>query len=223
MANFNTHLSVAALGGGLVALSGHALGVMDLDAAFTAWLLTTLGGLLPDIDSKSSKVVTWLFTALALITVLLLFEAVRTWPLWQQAMILSAAFVSVAYGAKQVFSRFTAHRGIFHSLLAGALFALLQVLGAYYILALEAVAAWWQGAAVFIGFTIHLLLDEIYSVDLTNIRIKRSFGTALKLWDYRRPLNSIFLLLIVAALAWHAPSPQGFWGQLQSVWQLVQS
>ena len=36
-----------------------------------------------------------------------------------------------------------------------------------------------------IGFLTHLILDEIYSVDVMDTRIKASFGTALKLFDYR--------------------------------------
>jgi hypothetical protein len=34
--------------------------------------------------------------------------------------------------------------------------------------------------AVIGGFMIHLLLDEIYSVDLVRMRLKKSFGTAFK-------------------------------------------
>ena len=37
------------------------------------------------------------------------------------------------------------------------------------------------GLFVSVGYVIHLVLDEVYSVDLTGARVKRSFGTALKL------------------------------------------
>ena len=36
-----------------------------------------------------------------------------------------------------------------------------------------------------IGFLTHLILDEVYSVDVMDTRIKASFGTALKLFDYK--------------------------------------
>ena len=41
-----------------------------------------------------------------------------------------------------------------------------------------------MGLFVLIGFIIHLVLDEIYSVDVEGAVIKKSFGTALKLFDY---------------------------------------
>ncbi len=45
------------------------------------------------------------------------------------------------------------------------------------------ITAWMAGLFVFIGFLIHLILDEIYAVDFSGARLKRSFGSALKLFD----------------------------------------
>ena len=39
-----------------------------------------------------------------------------------------------------------------------------------------------NAAAVMIGFASHLVLDEIWSIDLRHFRLKSSFGTAVKLW-----------------------------------------
>ena len=41
--------------------------------------------------------------------------------------------------------------------------------------------AWLAGGFMLIGYLTHLILDEIYSVDVMDTRIKASFGTALKL------------------------------------------
>ena len=38
-----------------------------------------------------------------------------------------------------------------------------------------------------VGYLTHLMLDEIYSVDVMDTRIKASFGTALKLVDIKHP------------------------------------
>jgi hypothetical protein len=43
--------------------------------------------------------------------------------------------------------------------------------------------AWLAAGFMSIGFLTHLILDEIYSVDVMDTRIKASFGTALKLVD----------------------------------------
>ena len=60
--------------------------------------------------------------------------------------------------------------------------------------------AWLSGGFVFLGGLIHLLLDEIYSVDLRNIKIKRSFGTALKLVDLDNKLLLLAMMIAVAVL-----------------------
>ena len=39
---------------------------------------------------------------------------------------------------------------------------------------------------MFVGFLTHLILDEMYSVDVYDTRIKASFGTALKFYDGKR-------------------------------------
>ncbi|HZQ38173.1 MAG TPA: metal-dependent hydrolase, partial [Dehalococcoidia bacterium] len=43
--------------------------------------------------------------------------------------------------------------------------------------------AWLAAGFMGAGFLTHLILDEIYSVDVMDTRIKSSFGTALKLVD----------------------------------------
>jgi hypothetical protein len=45
------------------------------------------------------------------------------------------------------------------------------------------------------GYIVHLVLDEIYSVDVYNERIKASFGTALKLYDGHAPAASVAMLV----------------------------
>jgi hypothetical protein len=47
--------------------------------------------------------------------------------------------------------------------------------------------AWLAGGFLTIGYLTHLILDELYSVDVMDTRLKASFGTALKLIDPRHP------------------------------------
>ena len=107
-------------------------------------------------------------------------------------------YVGVRHLAGAVFKRFTVHRGIWHSLLAAGLCGLVTTALSYRLLAQEAGLAWAQGLALLLGCIIHLLLDELYSVDLVGARIKRSFGSALKLCDLREPGNSALMLLLAA-------------------------
>jgi hypothetical protein len=78
-------------------------------------------------------------------------------------------------------TRFTVHRGMFHSLpaclIAGEL--------AFLISGHENVwQRYFNGGAVMLGFMSHLVLDEIWSMDFSGgrIRFKSSFGTAMKFW-----------------------------------------
>ncbi|MCP4052348.1 MAG: hypothetical protein GY739_04630, partial [Mesoflavibacter sp.] len=61
------------------------------------------------------------------------------------------------------------------------------------------------GGFILIGGLIHLLLDEIYSVDLSNVTIKRSFGTALKIADFDNKLITLASIIAIAALIYVAP------------------
>ena len=55
------------------------------------------------------------------------------------------------------------------------------------------IVAWMGGALIFIGAITHLLLDELYSIDFAGNRVKRSFGTAMKLFDYRKPASALLM------------------------------
>jgi hypothetical protein len=46
----------------------------------------------------------------------------------------------------------------------------------------ELYTRYFHAGALAAGYLSHLVLDEIYSVDVRNVRIKSSFGTALKFW-----------------------------------------
>ena len=67
-------------------------------------------------------------------------------------------------------------------------------------------SAWLTGLFVLIGFIIHLVLDEIYSVDVEGAVIKKSFGTALKLFDYHSwRASGLMGIALVAAGIGHTP------------------
>jgi membrane-bound metal-dependent hydrolase YbcI (DUF457 family) len=86
--------------------------------------------------------------------------------------------------SQPLFQRMTVHRGIFHSIPAILIFTELVYL---YMFRLPFDQRLVVTAAGFAGIFSHLLLDEIYSVDLENKRLKRSFGTALAFWKKRTP------------------------------------
>jgi membrane-bound metal-dependent hydrolase YbcI (DUF457 family) len=102
------------------------------------------------------------------------------------------------------------HRGLIHSLPAGACFALLTVLIAYHFLGASALQAWFCGLFVLLGFIVHLLLDEFYSVNLVGMQLKRSFGTAFNLGTLGNPYGTFAMYVVLLGLFYISPSPNSF-------------
>ncbi|WP_080523268.1 metal-dependent hydrolase [Methyloprofundus sedimenti] len=120
-------------------------------------------------------------------------------------LIVLTTFVIVRYLLFAVFNSLTVHRGVFHSILAAIFFALLVTCIAHFYLQQTIEFSWLSGLFVCIGFIVHLLLDEVFSVDLSNSRMKKSFGTALKLCSYNSWSASIIMLLCTLTLYYTSP------------------
>jgi membrane-bound metal-dependent hydrolase YbcI (DUF457 family) len=118
-------------------------------------------------------------------------------------------YMVVRYIIFQMFAKLTVHRGIFHSILAAIFFCFLTTDISYYLFSLNALNAWVAGLFVFIGYLIHLILDEMYSVDLIGTKIKKSFGTALKIVSTNMKATSLLLLATVLVF-YITPSTERF-------------
>ncbi|MFM9272046.1 metal-dependent hydrolase [Halomonas elongata] len=215
MADFRTHLSVAAGGGGLLALAGWQADLWSSLQTLPVMVLTAFGGILPDIDSDHSHSVRLIFGVAAVLAVAAGALLLRPW-LAPGALLMTCGglYIGVRYVLAPIFKRFSVHRGIWHSLLAAGLCGLATSAVSYRLLEQPAWLAWVEGLALVLGCLIHLLLDELYSVDLAGTRIKRSFGSAFKLFDYREPINSVLMLLLACGtIPWLPP-----WSALGELW-----
>jgi membrane-bound metal-dependent hydrolase YbcI (DUF457 family) len=174
-------------------------------------LAGTLGGLLPDIDADDSAAIRLVFRLFgALVAGLAIAFGMDKLLHWQILALAIVSYLVVRFPIQWVFEQFTIHRGTLHSLLANIMFAILAVPAAYHLFALPAKTAWGIGAFVFLGATIHLVLDELYSIELSGMRIKRSFGTAMKLTDWGEPLASILLVVVCVVGYWLSPSAEAW-------------
>ncbi|MEI7796140.1 MAG: metal-dependent hydrolase [Methylococcaceae bacterium] len=208
MANFNMHLSVAASSSSVVAVLGVNLNVLDFSHAPWLIFLGIVGGMLPDVDAVNSKPVRLLFNVLALLSATAVLSALKSYVAAYQALLLAGGIYWLTrYLVLASIKRFTVHRGIFHSVLALIFFALLMVCISDYAFKQTANYAWLNGFFLGFGFLVHLLLDEMYSVDLSNRRMKKSFGTALKLFNYKNIPSSALMSLLTIFLYWATPSP----------------
>ncbi|MCF7970170.1 MAG: metal-dependent hydrolase [Methylococcaceae bacterium] len=206
MANFNTHLFIAA--------SASSIGAATLcnanyiDAFDIPWFifLGTIGGLLPDIDSDNSRPLKILFTSLAtLISMLAILAYQEQYKVQHVFIIASGTFFLVRYPILALFKRMTVHRGAFHSILCAVLFTFLTTFTVYYLLNTSIIFAWLSGLFIGFGFIVHLLLDELFSVDLGNAQLKRSFGTAFKLFSIKYLSASMGMLISCALLYLFTP------------------
>lgn len=206
MADFKTHTTVAAAICTPLAAAAAMTGFASLREAVVYALAGTLGGLLPDIDADESIAIRLVFRLFGVLAAgLIVVYWMTTLPHWQVAVLAAAGYLLVRFPVRWLFEQYTVHRGLLHSLLANLLFAGIAVLISYHLFQLGARASWGVGGFIFFGATLHLLLDEIYSVDLSGMRIKSSFGSALKLTDWRQPLASLGLLLGCLLSFWLSP------------------
>lgn len=210
MANFKTHIQFAAIGSGLACTALLGAQVLNVKEAFLCWLAGTIGGILPDIDSDNSyslSILFGIFTLLACVSIIAL--SIHKIPVVWVWGLCVVVYCAMQFVVRKVFERFTIHRGICHSLLAGIAVGLLLTWASYK-LGYSATISWFLGVFLGFGFLLHLLLDEIYSVDFMNVSVKRSFGTAIKLFDYGNMKTTCALSIVTAILAIHAPPYDAF-------------
>src|SRR5437870_522335 len=118
MAGFKTHVTVSAALGAAAGFYGYWYWNLDWGPICLIAGLTTLGGMLPDLDSDSGIPVRELFgLAGAFLAVLLLHRLRRSeFSQDQLVVILMGTYLLVRYGLSEYFKRLTVHRGMFHSI-----------------------------------------------------------------------------------------------------------
>lgn len=211
MANFRTHLSVAATASCFLSIGLLKAGLASEKDVLLYFSLGAIGGLLPDIDSDHSIPSRFLFgffaLALAFVTI---FHKVSTYSILELSLLWGIVWILIRFVAWQLFAKCTVHRGVFHSLIAAAFFGCLTTSVAYHIFRLNGVMAWTTGSFVCMGYLVHLTLDEIYSVDLIGASIKRSFGSALKLCSLQYKKATLALCLVTIAAFFTTPQADTF-------------
>jgi hypothetical protein len=217
MANFPTHIVVGTIVAGTLATLTLAADVIAPENLVAVTLAGSLGSVLPDIDLKDSRPSRALFAGLAVFfSFALLFHfaprlsIAEMWALWLGSLLF------VRYGLHTAFHRLAVHRGVWHTWIAGLASAFACVIMFYYVFERPDGVAWLAGGFLFIGFLTHLILDEIYSVDVLGNHIKRSFGTAFKPFDYRNPIGSAVMAAAAVALLFLTPSISTFYDGITS-------
>lgn len=188
MANFTTHVAAGIIGSGVLATLTLAANIVTPGEIMTLVFAGAFGAVLPDIDLGHSRASQAMFAGLGVfIAFVLLFNISYRYSIAEMWIIWIATYVGVRYIGHNVFHHLSRHRGVFHSLLAGLLFAFLTAAFYSKVFGASETLSWLAATFMFAGYLIHLVLDEIYSVDVLNERVKESFGSALKIIDLRYP------------------------------------
>lgn len=215
MANFNTHLTGGFIVSGVLGLATYKAGLIGSHEFLLCVLIGTIGGLLPDIDSDNSTPTQVGFN---LMSFALAFALVIHWrselSLLSMLLLWVAGYSFMRYAVFAVFTRLTTHRGIIHSVPYMAVLALGLTSLNYYVLDTPSSTSWFYGAFLFIGAMVHLGLDEAYSVDLLNNRLKRSSGTAMKFYKHSQRFYYLGLYTILLLFIFIAPPFETFWNKL---------
>lgn len=202
MASFRGHLTTSAV-------LGIAYGVAGFWSLGVRWWMSALGtgmtamaGLLPDLDSDSSVPHQTLFRIAGPVAALLSLQHALTagLPLERALLRMLATYIIVRYVLCYLMRKMTVHRGMFHSIPA-MLIAGLAIFLVY--LHMDRRLRLFLAGAVTAGYLSHLVLDEICAVDFQGGRVKKPFGTALKLFSQNWLATTVCygLLFVLAMLA----------------------
>jgi hypothetical protein len=212
MANFKTHLIVATTMSGMASVSLLTLQLAKPWETGSYFLLGILGGLLPDIDSDKSTPLTMIFYFLSMYCAFaMVFNLAMQYSFIELFIIWLSVYFGIRYLVFKMFTSMTIHRGTFHSLLAVVFMALLTVTISFHLLHNTPRIAWNAGIFIGLGYLVHLTLDELYSVDLHNKRMKKSFGTALKLFSRENFGASVLMAVALAVFIHFAPPVKNYW------------
>ena len=217
MANFTTHIAVGTVASGLMSTMVMAANIVSPEQVLTLAAAGTLGSVLPDVDLKDSRPSQAMFSLLAVfIGFAVLFNIGWRYSIAEMWVLWGVTYLGVRYIGGWIFHRLSYHRGIYHSLLAGAFFAFLTAAVYRHMIGTNETVAWLGGLFMFLGYMVHLTLDEMYSVDVMDVRIKASFGTALKLFDTKH-LGHSATMAVATVLAFLVTPP--FWPSWTAVAQ----
>jgi len=198
MANFAGHFGTGLVLGAAYSAAGFFYGQYDWGILGLAGVATAIGALSPDLDSDSGVPIREFFGFAAAICPLFLIPRLRRsgLTLEESLCMMIGAYLLIRYGLSGVLKKLSVHRGMFHSLPALCIAGLL-VFNIYHNDNLH--IRFYMAGGMMLGFLSHLILDELFAVDLRGIpRLKSSFGTAIKLTSQSWPATLFCYLLLIA-------------------------
>lgn len=208
MAGFHTHITVSTVVGVGYAIVGDTVFHLPLSTCAIGGGLCAISGIMPDLDSDHAVPARETLSFLAAVAPMLLFYRFHFEGLATEHMLLFGAplYLMIRFGFGQMLKA-SVHRGMFHSIPAAIIAGLIA-----YVLCDTGVSVGrdFKAVGATIGYLTHLILDEIWAVELVGgrLHLKKSFGTAMKLFGNTSPANASTWSLL-AGLALFSVNDQG--------------
>jgi hypothetical protein len=202
MAGFQTHITVSTAAGAAYGWWGATQLGLPMPVALLGGGLCAISGMLPDLDSDSGVPARETISFAAAVVPMVAFHRLQLYGLPVEDMVIAGApiYLFIRFGLGTLLKRVTVHRGMFHSIPALLIAAMIAFLICDTGLT---TVRFFKSGAVALGFLSHLVLDEIWSVNLSSRGplVKKSFGSALKFFGPSAGGNSAaYGILIMMAL-----------------------
>lgn len=198
MAAYREHITVSGVLGVAYACAAVFMFGFSMTQGMVAAILTWISGMLPDLDSESGRPIRELSALTSALAPLLMLQHTNELGISGDRAMLFAMLLygAVRYGGTALLAHLTVHRGMFHSIPAMIIAAELTFLGYH---SPDVRVRLMMALGVGLGFLSHLILDEVYSVQWTGVRVKlsKSAGSALKFFGKEFLPNGIALGLMM--------------------------
>ncbi|MBF0472682.1 MAG: metal-dependent hydrolase [Nitrospirae bacterium] len=198
MAGYRTHLTFSAIASGVAATGLYITDVCTQSEAIMFLCSGIIGGMLPDLDSKSSIPLRIVFNLSGIIVAFfMVFRLGQRYSIIELFIIWVGSYVIISLLIFTFISRLTVHRGLMHSFPAAALFLLLTVIICKRFFILTSEQSWMIGIFIFLGYLSHLILDDI-------------IHAALKLYDKKHIFNTVLLYIVIGCVFYITPEIGSF-------------
>jgi len=201
MASFAQHVNTAVVISGIAIAPLYASSLIDINQALTLLFFGLIGGVLPDIDLENSKPIQITSSILSifipLLAILILLESLS---ISKMLLIWFVSAMLLHFIIFKILLNMTIHRGIIHSIPMGIFIGYSTSIILQHFLHYEHLFSLLCGIFLFCGFLIHLILDEIISLNAFGMSFKKSLGTALKFHDKENLLGSVLLYIFIIIL-----------------------
>ena len=201
MASFQQHINTAVVSTGIFITPLYVAELLTQSQAIVVLLMSLIGTMAPDLDSDSSIPIRIVFKVLSLFfPLLILFAVAQDMTLFEIFITWGIATIALHLIFFRLFLVLTKHRRVFHSVPMAILMSQLVSYSFYIGLNEDILFSTIVGGFFLFGFLIHLLLDELISLNLLGLHFKQSLGSAFKIIDKNNLIGTGMLYLFIALM-----------------------